>query len=136
MTDPTRMDLVARAWALADSWGDDFEEGEHGAFADATFEAEVYVACDSVRLKFMHRDGKRLDIARVLPRLSEVEKENRLSREVRSKVDAKGDFDFILNGADGKYVARMKPDALLASHATCPEALGRRLVALYANARA
>ena len=24
---------IARAWALAESWGDDFEEGEHGAFA-------------------------------------------------------------------------------------------------------
>ncbi len=135
MTDPTRMDLVARAWALAESWGDDFEEGEQGEFSDATFGAEVYVACDSARLKFAHRDGKRLDVARILPRLAEVEKENGLSREVRSEVDAKGDFDFILNDAGGRYVARLKPDALLISHATCPEGLGRRLLALYANAR-
>ncbi len=91
-------------------------------------DAEVYSACDLVRLSFTYKDGGRLRLDEKA--LAAIEKAHGLSREVRTPLDASGEFNFILTKG-GTYVARVTADKLFCEPKACGLDLGRRLLALY-----
>ena len=94
--------------------------------------AEVYSACDLVRLSFT---GARMRLTpEALKTLESLEKEHGLTREVRAEPDASGDFNFILNKGE-KYAARLTPEKLLLEPLACGRELGLGLLGLYEGSR-
>ncbi len=93
-------------------------------------DAEVYMACDLVRLSFTYKDGGRMRLDEA--RLAAIEKAHGLSREVRTPLDASGEFNFILTKRQGgTYVARVTADKLFCEPKACGLDLGRSLLTLY-----
>ena len=95
-------------------------------------DAEVYMACDLVRLSFTYKDGGKVRLDE--PKLAVLEKKHGLTREVRTPLDASGEFNFILTQG-GTYVARVTADKLFCEPKACGLELGRSLLELYAPAR-
>ena len=91
-------------------------------------DAEVYSACDLVRLSFTYKDSGRMRLDEA--KLAGIEREFVLSREVRTPLDASGEFNFILTKG-GTYVARVTADKLFCEPKACGLALGAKLLALY-----
>lgn len=119
------MTFAARCWErAARGIGEDERETIPGGVLDA----EVYSACDLTRLSFTYRNGERF---RLDPKaLEALEKVHGLTREVRTPLDASGDFNFILNRG-GRYVARLTPEKLFCEPKACPLELGGNLVDMY-----
>ena len=121
----TTADFAAICWARA---AEGIDEEARETIAGPGLDAEVYMACDLVRLSFTYKDGGRMRLDETA--LAAVEKESGLSREVRAALDASGDFNVILTKG-GTYVARLTPDKLFCEPKACDLKLGRRLLELY-----
>lgn len=93
--------------------------------------AEVYMACDLVRLSFT--GARMLLTPEALKALDVLEKAHGLTREVRAEPDASGDFNFILNRG-GRYAARLTREKLLLEPQACGRELGLGLLSLYQGA--
>ncbi len=121
-------EFVTACWErAAQGLGEDERERIEGP----VLHAEVYVACDLARLSFTYLDGGVLKpTPKMLSALAVLEKDNGLTREVRTPPDASGDFNFILT-RDGTYVARVTPGKLFVEPKACGRALGEWLLALY-----
>ena len=122
------MSFADVCWARAAKGMSDPEDRE--TVEGPVLDAEVYMACDLVRLSFTYRDGSRMRLDE--PRLAALERKHGLAREVRTPLDASGDFNFILNRG-GRYVARLTPEKLFCEPTACLLPLGELLVDMYVN---
>ena len=120
------MNFAETCWARAAQGMRDSEARE--TIPGPVLDAEVYMACDLVRLSFTYKDGRRMRLDEAA--LAAVEKKFGLSREVRTAPDASGEFNFILSRG-GTYVARVTADKLFCEPKACGVALGKALLALY-----
>ena len=120
------MSFAETCWKRAAQGLEDPEDREK--VPGPVLDAEVYSACDLVRLSFTYKGGGRVTLDE--PKLAAIEKEFSLTREVRTPLDASGEFNFILTKA-GTYVARVTHDKLFCEPKACRLALGAKLLELY-----
>ncbi len=117
--------FVQRCWERA---ARGVGEDERETIAGDLLDAEVYSACDLTRLSFTTKNGAKLRLD--VKVLEALEKAHGLTRDVRTPLDASGDFNVILNKG-GRYVARITPEKLFCEPKACSLELGDKLVDMY-----